>query len=188
MATLVFEIDTLKTPLKVSHCLFCVATLEHFRSFLDETSHKCDVNLKRMHSPRRRFLSSLSFLKSKVVIVMLVLSTSQLQLQLQLQLQSLTIFSRELSVLTCHHSYPLLVIINKNSLSTTAASKVLQIQTTRARTLMSTPSTPAMTTISRKSHCPRRCPRKLVEFTPGSRSIEAHGGGRFCHRKRRRQS
>jgi hypothetical protein len=39
----------------MSHCLFCVAKIEHFRSFLDETSRKCDVNLKRMRSPRRNF-------------------------------------------------------------------------------------------------------------------------------------
>ena len=50
VATHVFRFDTFKTRLNVSHCLFCVATLEHFRSFQDETSPKCDVNLKRMHS------------------------------------------------------------------------------------------------------------------------------------------
>jgi hypothetical protein len=38
VATFIFEIDTFKTRLNVSHCLLCVATLEHFRSFLDETS------------------------------------------------------------------------------------------------------------------------------------------------------
>ena len=55
VATLVFEIDTFETRLNVSHCLFCVATLEHLRSFLEETSRKYDVNLKRMRSPRLNF-------------------------------------------------------------------------------------------------------------------------------------
>ena len=96
----------------------------------------------------------------KNVIVILLLSTSQSQSQLK---SWLTIFSRNLSVLTCHFS-PLLEII-ENSLSTTAAkaaNTVLQTRTTRA-TLMTTRAT-ATTTISRTTYCPRHRPRKLIEF------------------------
>ena len=37
------------------HTAFMWATLEHFRTYLDETSRKCDVKWKRMACPRRNF-------------------------------------------------------------------------------------------------------------------------------------